>query len=135
MLNHDQIEALMFYVDPTTRNTIGTAKEQPYNAAGQFIAFGPRVTVDGFLTNLLVAAPFLYQQLTLQVKALDGLIDAIEKSPPNEHAEHLLTALRQMKKGCELTQRVAQEGIETVAAAIDAQTKLSDNVVPFRRKD
>lgn len=122
MLDHNQIEGLMFFLDPDTNNVVGTARQDPTNVTGQFIAFGPRVTHDPALFNLLVSAPMLYQQLTLQYKAMQGLIDIIENLPQqNKECESLKTSFIELQNGCLLAQRVAQVGIEEVSKEIESQ--------------
>lgn len=124
MLDHKQIEGFMLYVDPDTNNAVGTSKNEPRNMAGQFIAFGPRVAPDPALFNLLVAAPMLYQQLTLQYQALQGLIDLIERLPqPTDDGAKLTKAFIELQNGCLLAQRVAQVGINEVSKTLDAGLK------------
>lgn len=125
MLDHNQIESLMLYVDPDTKNAVGTSKQEPRNMAGQFVAFGPRVTPDAALFNLLVAAPMLYQQLTLQYQALQGLIDLIDNMPQTEDGAKLARSFIELQNGCLLAQRVAQVGIEEVSKTLDAGSKSS----------
>lgn len=124
-LTHSQIEGLMFFVDPDTRNTIGVAKADLQNVAGHFVAFGPRVTVDAALSNLFTAAPTLYQTLTEQYKAIQGLIELIERLPKTPELDKLLSSFIEMQNGMLLAQRVAQVGIEEVAKTLDTSSKSS----------
>ncbi len=124
-LTHSNIEGLMFFVDPDTRNTIGVAKADPQNVAGHFVAFGPRVTVDPALSNLFTAAPTLYQTLTEQYKALQGLIELIDTLPNSAELGKLQRSFIEMQNACLLAQRVAQVGIEEVAKTLDSSSKPS----------
>lgn len=115
MLTHAQIENLIFYSDSETRNVIAAAKSNSTDLSSQFIAFGPRVAPEPCLETLLVAAPVLYQQLTLQHRALQGLIDIIERLPkPTKDGAKLVKAFTELQNGCLLAQRVAQVGIDEV---------------------
>ena len=72
--------------------------------------------------NVLRASAVMYQQLTLQYKALQALIELGETAGVNEE---LLSHFTNMQNGILLAQLVAIEGVEKVSASIDAQNKTS----------
>ena len=72
--------------------------------------------------NVLRASAVMYQQLSHQFQALQSLIDLGELVGVNEQ---LLSHFNNMQNGILLAQRVAIEGVEKVAVAIDAQNKTS----------
>ena len=72
--------------------------------------------------NVLRASAVMYQQLTLQYKALQALIELGETAGVNEE---LLSHFTKMQNGILLAQLVAIEGVEKVSASIDAQNKTS----------
>ena len=72
--------------------------------------------------NVLRASGAMYQQLTLQYKALQALIELGETAGVNEE---LLSHFTNMQNGILLAQLVAIEGVEKVSASIDAQNKTS----------
>ena len=122
-LDHSQIEGLLFYQHPTTQNYIGAPKADPLNLAGSFVAFGPRVTVDPMLTNLFLAAPTLYQTLSQQYNAIQGLIEIAERLPQTPELDKLQSSFIEMQNAMLLAQRVAQVGIEEVANSLDRPSK------------
>ena len=71
--------------------------------------------------NVLRASAVMYQQLSHQFQALQSLIDLGEIVGVNEE---LLSHFNNMQNGILLAQRVAIEGVENVAVAIDAQKKV-----------
>lgn len=71
--------------------------------------------------NVLRASAVMYQQLSHQFQALQSLIDLGEIVGVNEE---LLSHFNNMQNGILLAQRVAIEGVEKVAVAIDAQKKV-----------
>ena len=118
-LDHSQIEGLLFYQDPTTQNYIGAPKADPFNQTGSFVAFGPRVTVDPALYNLLAAAPTMYQALSMQYNAIQWLIEIAERLPQTPELDKLQSSFIEMQNAMLLAQRVAQVGIEEVANSLD----------------
>lgn len=122
-LDHAQIEGLLFFEDPATHNVIGAAKAAPLDVSGHFVAFGPRVTVDPMLVQLLAAAPTMYQCLSQQYQALQGLIDIIEALPNSAELGKLHTSFIEMQNACLMAQRVAQVGYEEVANSLDRSSK------------
>lgn len=118
-LDHSQIEGLLFYQDPTTQNYIGTSKADPFNQAGSFVAFGPRVTVDLALYNLLAAAPTMYQALSMQYAYLQAQIEVIERLPKTDELDKLLSSLIEAQNTALMAQRIAQVGYESVANSLD----------------
>lgn len=124
-LDHSQIEGLLFYQDPTTQNYIGAPKAEPFNQAGSFVAFGPRVTVDPALYNLLAAAPTMYQALSMQYAYLQAQIEVIERLPKAVELDKLLSSLIEAQNACLMAQRIAQVGYENVANSLDKGSKRS----------
>lgn len=124
-LDHAQIEGLMLYEDETTGNVLGCAKADPSNVAGHFVAFGPRITADPALRNLFVASATMYQTLSRQYEALQGLIDLIDGLPNTPELDKLQTSFVEMQNGLLLAQRVAQVGIEEVSKTLDTDSKRS----------
>lgn len=124
-LDHSQIEGLLFYQDPTTQNYIGAPKADPFNQAGSFVAFGPRVTVDPALYNLLAAAPTMYQALSMQYAYLQAQIEVIERLPKAGELDKLLSSLIEAQNACLMAQRIAQAGYENVANSLDKGSKRS----------
>lgn len=124
-LDHSQIEGLLFYQDPTTQNYIGAPKAEPFNQAGSFVAFGPRVTVDPALYNLLAAAPTMYQALSMQYAYLQAQIEVIERLPKAGELDKLLSSLIEAQNACLMAQRIAQVGYEKVANSLDKGSKRS----------
>ena len=124
-LDHSQIEALLFYQDPTTQNYIGAPKAEPFNQAGSFVAFGPRVTVDPALYNLLAAAPTMYQALSMQYAYLQAQIEVIERLPKAGELDKLLSSLIEAQNAALMAQRIAQVGYESVANSLDKGSKPS----------
>ena len=124
-LDHSQIEGLLFYQDPTTQNYIGAPKADPFNQAGSFVAFGPRVTVDPALYNLLAAAPTMYQALTMQYAYLQAQIEVIERLPKAGELDKLLSSLIEAQNAALMAQRIAQVGYESVANSLDKGSKPS----------
>lgn len=124
-LDHSQIEGLLFYQDPTTQNYIGAPKADPFNQAGSFVAFGPRVTVDPALYNLLAAAPTMYQALSMQYAYLQAQIEVIERLPKAGELDKLLSSLIEAQNACLMAQRIAQVGYESVANSLDKGSKPS----------
>lgn len=124
-LDHSQIEGLLFYQDPTTQNYIGAPKAEPFNQAGSFVAFGPRVTVDPALYNLLAAAPTMYQALSMQYAYLQAQIEVIERLPKAGELDKLLSSLIEAQNACLMAQRIAQVGCENVANSLDKGSKRS----------
>ena len=118
-LDHSQIEGLLFYQDPTTQNYIGAPKADPFNQAGSFVAFGPRVTVDPALYNLLAAAPTMYQALSMQYAYLQAQIEVIERLPKTDEVDKLLSSLIEAQNAALMAQRIAQVGYESVANSLD----------------
>jgi len=118
-LDHSQIEGLLFYQDPTTQNYIGTSKADPFNQSGSFVAFGPRVTVDLALYNLLAAAPTMYQALSMQYAYLQAQIEVIERLPKTGELDKLLSSLIEAQNTALMAQRIAQVGYESVANSLD----------------
>lgn len=118
-LDHSQIEGLLFYQDPTTQNYIGTSKADPFNQPGSFVAFGPRVTVDLALYNLLAAAPTMYQALSMQYAYLQAQIEVIERLPKTGELDKLLSSLIEAQNIALIAQRIAQVGYESVANSLD----------------
>ena len=118
-LDHSQIEGLLFYQDPTTQNYIGAPKADPFNQAGSFVAFGPRVTVDPALYNLLAAAPTMYQALSMQYAYLQAQIEVIERLPKTDEVDKLLSSLIEAQNTALMAQRIAQVGYENVANSLD----------------
>lgn len=121
-LDHSQIEGLLFYQDPTTQNYIGAPKADPLNPAGSFVAFGPRVTVDPALYNLLAAAPVMYQSLSKQYEYLQAQIEVIERLPRVGELGKLLSLI-EAQNACLMAQRIAQVGYENVANSLDKGSK------------
>ena len=124
-LDHSQIEGLLFYVDPVTHNVMGAAKADPHNVAGHFVAFGPRITVDPALVNLLAAAPQMYQTLSAQYQYLQVQIEVIERLPKAAELDTLLSSLIEAQNACLMAQRMAQVGYEEVANSLDKGSKSS----------
>lgn len=124
-LDHSQIEGLLFYQDPTTQNYIGAPKADPFNQAGRFVAFGPRVTVDPALYNLLAAAPTMYQALSMQYAYLQAQIEVIERLPKAGELDKLLSSLIEAQNAALMAQRIAQVGYENVANSLDKGSKRS----------
>lgn len=124
-LDHNQIEGLLFFEDPVTHNVIGAAKAAPLDVSGHFVAFGPRVTVDPMLSNLFLAAPTLYQTLSQQYQAIQGLIEIAERLPQTPELDKLQSSFIEMQNAMLLAQRVAQVGIEEVANSFDRPQKPS----------
>lgn len=124
-LDHSQIEGLLFYQDPTTQNYIGAPKADPFNQAGSFVAFGPRVTVDPALYNLLAAAPTMYQALSMQYAYLQAQIEVIERLPKAGELDKLLSSLIEAQNAALMAQRIAQVGYENVANSLDKGSKRS----------
>ena len=124
-LDHSQIEGLLFYQDPTTQNYIGAPKAEPFNQAGSFVAFGPRVTVDPALYNLLAAAPTMYQALSMQYAYLQAQIEVIERLPKAGELDKLLSSLIEAQNAALMAQRIAQVGYESVANSLDKGSKPS----------
>lgn len=124
-LDHSQIEGLLFYQDPTTQNYIGAPKADPLNPAGSFVAFGPRVTVDPALYNLLAAAPTMYQALSMQYAYLQAQIEVIERLPKAGELDKLLSSLIEAQNAALMAQRIAQVGYENVANSLDKGSKRS----------
>jgi hypothetical protein len=124
-LDHSQIEGLLFYQDPTTQNYIGAPKADPFNQAGSFVAFGPRVTVDPALYNLLAAAPTMYQALSMQYAYLQAQIEVIERLPKAGELDKLLSSLIEAQNAALMAQRIAQVGYESVANSLDKGSKRS----------
>lgn len=123
-MNHNEIEALMLFVDPDTKNAIGAAKANPSDFSRHFAAFGPRLAPDPAITNLLVSAPMLYQTLSQQFMALQVLVDMAEAiSPQTDDLRKLCRSLTEMQNAIMLAQRVAQVGIDDVAKTLDSETK------------
>ena len=117
---HDEIENVTFFEGGN--GNICMVKKNCYDAAASRIAFGPRVAPEDAIITLLSAAPFMYQQLTLQTKALQNLITNIESLPGDN--EKLITGLVSLQDGCFLAQSIAQNGIENVAKMLSAQEKV-----------
>lgn len=115
----------MLFEDGTTQNVLGCAKADPSNVAGHFVAFGPRITADPALRNLFLAAPTMYQTLSRQYEALQGLIDLIDGLPNTAELDKLQASFVEMQNGLLLAQRVAQVGIEKVANSLDTDSKRS----------
>ena len=124
-LDHSQIEGLLLYQDPTTQNYIGAPKADPLNQAGSFVAFGPRVTVDPALYNLLAAAPTMYQALSMQYAYLQAQIEVIERLPKAGELDKLLSSLIEAQNAALMAQRIAQVGYENVANSLDKGSKRS----------
>lgn len=124
-LDHSQIEGLLFYQDPITQNYIGAPKADPFNQAGSFVAFGPRVTVDPALYNLLAAAPTMYQALSMQYAYLQAQIEVIERLPKAGELDKLLSSLIEAQNAALMAQRIAQVGYESVANSLDKGSKPS----------
>lgn len=124
-LDHSQIEGLLFFEDPVTHNVIGAAKGAPLDMAGHFVAFGPRITVDPQLKNLFLAAPTLYQTLSQQYQAIQGLIEIAEGLPATPELDKLQRSFIEMQNGMLMAQRIAQVGIEEVANSLDTDSKRS----------
>lgn len=124
-LDHNQIEGLLIYKDPTTGNFIGTTKTDPLNPAGSFVAFGPRVTVDLALYNLFAASALMYQALSKQYEYLQAQIDVIERLPRVGELDKLLSSLIEAQNAALMAQRIAQVGYENVANSLDKGSKRS----------
>lgn len=124
-MQHKEIEALMLFVDPDTQNAIGAAKANPSDFSRHFAAFGPRLAPDPAIMNLLVAAPMLYQQLSLQYNGLQSLLDLIDALPQTAELSQLSNMLTQLQNGCLLAHRVAQVGINEVAKSLDSSSNPS----------
>lgn len=122
-LDHSQIEGLLFFEDPVTHNVIGAAKAAPLDLSGHFVAFGPRITVDPLLKNLFLAAPTLYQTLSQQYQAIQGLIEIAEGLPQTPELDKLQRSFVEMQNGMLMAQLVAQKGIEEVANSLDKPPK------------
>jgi len=124
MLNHNQLENICFFKDPLGDGSITAFDKQTQDVSESYVAFGPRTAPDERLTLLLAAAPMLYQQLTLQNKALQTIIDLFEDIPvKNEQHYNLMSAFIGLQNGCLLAQRVAQEGVEKISAQFDNEAK------------
>lgn len=103
------------------------------NSGFDFIAFGPRTAPEPLLMNLLAASPSMYQQLTLQYRALSGLIELFESCNDNNSKE-LIKSLRQLQNGCLLAQSVAQNGINEVALMLQSENKYKKDIDNNSRK-
>lgn len=124
-MEHNQIESLLFYDDPSTGDVIVCDITDPANLSKHAVAFGPRVTVDPKLSRLLAAAPVMYQTLSKQYLYLQAQIEVIERLPRSGELETLLSSLVEAQNGILTAQRVAQVGYEKVANSIDKDSKRS----------
>ena len=117
-LNQEELETLMFFVNPINKNVVACEKKDPLDQSKHFVAFGPRVTVHESLVNLLAAAPLMYECLSRQYQSLQGIIDVIESLPNNFVLDKLRSAFIGMQDACLMAQRVAQVGTEEVAKSL-----------------
>jgi hypothetical protein len=117
-LNQEELETLMFFVNPINKNVVACEKKDPLDQSKHFVAFGPRVTVHESLVNLLAAAPLMYECLSYQYRALQDIINAIEKFPNNVMFNEIHSVFVTMQNSCLMAQRVAQVGTEEVAKSL-----------------
>lgn len=116
-MEHSQIESYWLVKDET--GNVLAINTQDFEAP-KLVLTEQSVAPEWF--NVLRASAVMYQQLTLQYKALQALIDLGEIVGVNDE---LLKQFNQMQNGVLLAQQVAREGTEKVAVAIDAQNKTS----------
>jgi hypothetical protein len=122
-MEHSVIESLLFWQDPETGNVIASDKAAPLTVGA--VVFGPTLPVATPFFNLLVAAPMLYQQLSLQYNGLQSLLDLIDALPQTAELSQLSNMLTQLQNGCLLAHRVAQVGINEVAKSLDSSSNPS----------
>ena len=116
-MEHAQIESYWLVKDET--GNVLAINTQDFEAPKIVFTEGS-VAPEWF--NVLRASAVMYQQLTLQYKTLQALIDLGEIVGVNEE---LLSHFTNMQNGILLAQLVAIEGVEKVSASIDAQNKTS----------
>lgn len=124
-MTHDEIQETMFFRDPDTGNVIrtdlGNAAATPPERC--VFVFGPRMTIEPSFVDLLSAAPLMYQQLTMQYKGLQMLVDMADAQPNTPELSNLVRMLTELQNGVLLAQQVAQFGIGKVANSLDADSK------------
>ena len=116
MITHNEVMACWLVRDENG-NVLQVNTEQ--FAAPKLVLTEQSVSPEWF--NVLRASAAMYQQLTHQFQALQSLIDLCELAGVNQE---LLSHFTNMQNGILLAQRVAIEGVENVAVAIDAQKKV-----------
>lgn len=116
-MEHAQIESYWLVKDET--GNVLAINTQDFEAPKLVLTEGS-VAPEWF--NVLRASAVMYQQLTLQYKALQAFIELGETAGVNEE---LLSHFTNMQNGILLAQLVAIEGVEKVSASIDAQNKTS----------
>ncbi len=116
-MEHAQIESYWLVKDET--GNVLAINTQDFEAPKLVLTEGS-VAPEWF--NVLRASAVMYQQLTLQYKGLEALIELGETAGVNEE---LLSHFTNMQNGILLAQLVAIEGVEKVSASIDAQNKTS----------
>jgi len=106
---------------------VAISKEQVNQiGAGDFTPFCAfaRETVAAPLFDLLHSAPLLYQALTKQYVALQGLLDLMEQGGmPGSHP--VAVCMDEMQKAILLTQQAAREGILPTSAIIDREERMN----------
>ena len=116
-MQHNEIERYWLVKDET--GNVLAINTQDFEAP-KLVLTKQSVAPEWF--NVLRASAVMYQQLTLQYKALQALIELGETAGVNEE---LLSHFTNMQNGILLAQLVAIEGVEKVSASIDAQNKTS----------
>lgn len=121
VMEHLEIEDLLFWNDPETGNTNVSSKNSPHIYRTAFVKDG----VEPMLKELLEAAPVMYQQLSLQYTGLQTLINVMDMLPNSVEMSKLYELLIQLQNGCLLAQLVAQKGINQVSRTLNLNSKLS----------
>lgn len=114
ILEHAELENLLFYVNQQEQLCMSRPKTSPLEQPGELV-FGQNMGANMRFCHLLAAAPLMYQTLSQQAHALQGLIDAIDSLPHGDHTDALQKQLIVMQNGCFLAQRVAQIGVDEAA--------------------
>jgi len=101
----------------------GRVEQKGEGAFTPFTAFA-RETVAAPLFDLLHSAPLMYQALTKQYVALQGLLDLMELGGmPASHPVAL--CMDEMQKSILLTQQAAREGILPTSLVIDREERMN----------
>ena len=116
-MEHAQIESYWLVKDET--GNVLAINTQDFEAP-KLVLTEQSVAPEWF--NVLRASAVMYQQLTLQYKALQALIELGETAGVNEE---LLSYFTNMQNGILLAQLVAIKGVEKVGGMLDKQPKSS----------
>lgn len=116
-MQHDEIERYWLVKDEA--GNVLAINTQDFEAP-KLVLTEQSVAPEWF--NVLRASAVMYQQLTLQYKALQDLIDLSETATgPNNP---IIRNFIELQNAILLTQQVAREGVENVAVMLDKQPKL-----------